>query len=210
MIDKTVIIGTSPSLQGSRMGGYIDSFKYVIRFPYKGGWQTPPDWGTRTSYFCSTTWRALRRLNDFLPDEGYYIWSKHNEYIGPELKFLIKKFGGENVTGLIDKWQHRLPPLNTEDLTLTRYLSTGTAGVCIAAAKIGLPIVMLGCDWMKSGGGPMEDYVGTWYWEGDEQVPVDGFQLHHNWAAEVGLRDEMSKEYNVSMEFEGPKWQINQ
>ena len=201
MIDGTVIIGTAPSLQNSNMGEYIDSFKYVIRFPFKGDWQIPEHYGIRTSYFCSTHYRVLARnqLNPWLPDCGYFIWNKYNKDIGSELRFLIRTFGGEDVTGLINEWQAKLP--EPESRGLSHCFSTGTGGICIAAAKLQRPIVVLGCDYIKNGGGPVEEYVGTWFWEGGKKPTDGGYRRHHPFKAERELIDVMAKEYNVSIEF---------
>ena len=40
------IVGHGPSLRGAGKGEYIDSFDYVVRFPYSGNWQIPEDYGT--------------------------------------------------------------------------------------------------------------------------------------------------------------------
>jgi hypothetical protein len=200
MIDGTAIIGTAPSLQGKEMGKYIDSFRYVIRFPYKGDWHVPLHYGTKTTHFCSTDRRAVAQLNSFLPDLGYFIWSKHNADIGPELEFLIAKFGGENVSELINKWQLRQPV--REHRTQSNCFSSGTGGFCIAAANLVKQIVGLGCDYIRNGGGPVEDYIGTWFWENGKKPKAGGFRRHHRFDTERVLIDEMAKEYNVEIRFE--------
>ena len=200
MIDGTVIIGTAPSLQNSGKGEYIDSFENIIRFPYKKDWQIPSDYGTRTTHFCSTDGRAMIQLNSFLPEKGYFIWSKYKKTIPLELQFLIKKFGGEDMTELIQGWQRRIPI--SKDRLMGHAFSTGTAGICIAAAKIKKPIIALGCDWIKNGGGKPEDYVGSWFWEGGKKPVTGGYRREHQFPAELKLIDDMSNEYGVSIAFE--------
>ena len=200
MIDGTVIIGTAPSLHGQGKGKYIDSFRYVIRFPYQGDWQVPIHYGTKTTHFCSTDSRAKAQLNSFLPDLGYFIWNKYNKDIGSELRFLIDKFGGEDFTELIHKWQRRHP--KRENRTQSNCFSTGTGGICIAAAKLGKPIVALGCDYIRDGGGPVEDYIGTWFWENGKRPTGGGYRRHHRFDSERLLIDDMAKEYDVEIRFE--------
>ncbi len=103
MIEKTVIICHGPSLQNSNMGDYIDSFKYILRFPYTNNWQTPQDYGKKTSYFCATNSSIKERLNKKIPELGYFIWSKNAKLkISNFCKNLIKHHGGKDVTDLIE------------------------------------------------------------------------------------------------------------
>jgi hypothetical protein len=192
MKDATVIIGHGPSLQGAKKGEYIDSFKYVIRFPYLKNWQIPADYGTRTSYFCASIQRALKFLRPTLPEYGYFIWSKNNMSLPVELKFLIKKFGGRNITRLVNTWQKRLPESNREP-----YFSHGTAAVCAAAGILKKPVTILGCDMLSAGKNNLKKYVGSSTYEGRKIN-----KRSHNLKAERQIINTMAKHYNIAIGFE--------
>ena len=192
MIEKTVIIGHGPSLKNSGNGKYIDSFKNIIRFPYLKDWQVPIDYGIRTSHVCATTQRAKKFLRPTLPESGYFIWSKNNQPIEPELKFIIRKFGGKNITKLINRWQSRLPESDCE-----RYFSHGTAAVCAAAAILKLPVIVLGCDSLNSGINNAKKYVGSWKYENRKQN-----KRTHDFESERKIIDEIKRHYKIDIRFE--------
>jgi hypothetical protein len=192
------VIGHGPSLHGSGLGEYIDSFKYVIRFPYLKDWQTPIDYGVRTSYFCATVSRINKRMRKKLPEFGYFLWDKH--YGSVPLKWKCKQVRIEtvkNVSGLIQEWQEKLP-----ESSPCRFFSHGTAGICIAAAKLGGPITVFGCDNLKIGEDMGEGYVGSWLYEGrtatGQKINSEGA---HSLSEERKLIDLMAQEYDVSIEF---------
>ena len=191
MTDSTVIIGHGPSLQNSSMGQYIDSFKYVLRFPYFKNWQIPEHYGIRTSYFCATVGRAKARLRKRRkPDHGYYIWSKNQKNIGDKLNTLIEKHGGKNVTHLIAFWQ--------EHLTKCKYpfFSHGTGGICVAAAILKKNIIVLGCDLLKTGDVSNKEYIGSWTYEGRYERGIG-----HPLDQERNIVNKIAEFYNVKIEF---------
>ena len=177
MINGTVIIGHGPSLKNSGLGEYIDSFHYVMRFPQFGDFQLLKDYGRRTSYYCATN-RKGKLLSSF-PEFGYYRWSKYNG------RTAYKHDNSTDVSKLIHSWQARLPK------GAYPFLSHGTAGICIAAAKIKKPITVLGCDALKSG-----DPDPRRYHNNQRQK-----KICHSFGCERKLVDEMAKEYAVSIEF---------
>jgi len=192
MIEKTVIIGHGASLQNSKRGESIDDFKYVVRFPYIGDWQAPADYGTKTSYFCATVGRARNKLRRQIPEVGYFIWNKTRGEIPSDLKSLIGFFGGEDITGLITDWQDKMAKLKPR----YSYFSHGTAAICVMAHKLGLPIVVLGCDNLAAGEDDPKKYHGSWYYEKRKQ-PING----HDLAAERKMVDLMEKKYNTKIGF---------
>jgi hypothetical protein len=182
---------------GAGLGEYIDSFKYVFRFPYLGNWQEPEHYGVKTSYYCGTVSRTLQRLRSDKPERGYYFWSKYIGYAIPKaLSVMTEWCGGEDVSGLIHKWQAQLPSLSY------KHISHGTAGVCIAASRIGLPIVALGCDNLKEGKDIDGDYVGSWNYEGRFET---GMKIRetgsHTLYEELKLIRAMEKYYSLSVDF---------
>ena len=178
MIDKTVIVGHGSSLVDRRLGEYIDSFRYVIRFFHSPGWQTPIDYGTKVSYYCATNAKAKLLLNMPKPDIKYFIWSKHNR---------VASFG-EDVTELICSWQSRLPKGTYP------YLSQGTSGICIATSEIGKPVVVLGCDALKVGEPDSTKYIRA---DGKTYRKTSRW---HSFDAERKLVNAMSAEYDVNVE----------
>jgi len=189
MIEATAIIGHGPSLKGKQRGKYIDSFKCVIRFPYIGNWQNIEDYGTKTSYICATTSRARHKLADTPePDYGYYIWSKKQQHITDEFEHIQNK---RDETKLIRSWQKRLPS------SAYPYFSHGTAAACIAMARIKKPIVMFGCDALKSGMENRKDYIGSFVYENRRNN-----RSFHSFTEERKLIDTMSKHYNIEVVFE--------
>jgi hypothetical protein len=186
MIDKTVIIGHGPSLQNSNKGEYIDSFKYIIRFPYLKDWQTPKDYGTRTSFFCGTVGRFRKRSRKKqIPDHGYYIWSKEQKFANlPSSNYI-------DVTDLIVSWQKHITECRHP------FFTHGTAGICIAAALLKKPIVVLGCDRLKTGDVTSKKYIGSWVYEGR---PRHG--IGHPLDQERKIIDKIAKFYNLKIEFE--------
>jgi hypothetical protein len=149
LINKIAIIGHGPSLYGKNLGEYIDSFKYVFRFPYSGNWQTEKDYGTKISYCCATVNR-IKKLN-IVAEHGYFLWSKRRAVIGKHQLHNV-----EDVTGLIKLWQKRLPK------GAYPFFSHGTAAICIACARFKLPVVVLGCDALKTGEADPKKYFGSW------------------------------------------------
>ena len=195
MIDGTVIIGHGPNLQNKKMGKFIDSFKYVIRFPYYGDWQIPGDYGVRTSYFCSSEVRFFHSFVPKAPEKGYFVWSKRNERLRKYptlLKFILSEFGGEVVTKLINYWRLRLPDSDY------RYLSTGTCGICIAARKLKKPITVLGCDSIETGekgislnSAAFKEHFGK----------IGKKVVDHPYQNERNLINVIEEEYQVSIDF---------
>jgi hypothetical protein len=196
MASLIAVIGHGPSLQGSGLGEYIDSFKYVIRFPRLGDWQSPLDYGVKTSFFCAAKGKIMARIMEEKPEIGYYLWEKHFGYSMPGMvcrHLGIKKY--EDVSRLIQKWARKLPkPFQN--------LSSGTAGTLIAAAKLGGNITVFGCDHLKIGKDMREDYIGSWFYEGRvstrEKIMKTGA---HALGEERKLIDEMAQEYRVKIDF---------
>ena len=190
------VIGHGPSLRRSGLGEYIDSFKYVIRSPYLGEWQVPVDYGVRTSYFCGSKGRLRQRIRKEAPELGYFTWNKYLKMrVSPRLAHILNiKF--EDVSGLIHKWQRKLPDSSCQ------YLSTGTCAICIASAKLGGPITAFGCDDLKIGKDMGRGYVGSWIYEGRTGTgrKIRDFGAH-TLSEERKLIDEMAQEYGVSIEF---------
>ena len=189
-----VIVGHGPSLQGSRLGEYIDSFKYVIRFPYLYNWQVPRDYGVRTSYVCSPSGGKFTRIRNEKPEIGYYLWDRFHTISPAKCKiFGIEKY--EDVSGLVQKWARKLP-------RATPNLSTGTVGILIAASRLGEPIIALGCDHLSTGKDMGENYIGSWVyedrpWTGKNIISKCTHSLKHDRK----LIDEMAEQYNVSISF---------
>ena len=195
MINSSVVIGHAPSLVGAGKGEYIDSFRYVFRFPHRGDWQfgRPEDYGTRTSFYAGTTLRITSDLRRDKPDIGYFVWEKRGEKIKKTdfIADLIKNNGGWIVTDLIEEWQCKLPNIACP------FLSHGTAAILIAAAIVQVPVVALGCDALRDGMPRHMPYVGTWYHQGlPERV------MEHCCDDELKLVHEMSEEYDVPITFE--------
>lgn len=187
-----MIIGHGPSLQNSGAGERIDQFKYVVRFPYTGDWQSPADYGTRTSFVCATVGRARTKLRRQIPDLGYFIWDKTDVEIPADMMFLIGFFGGENVTSLIAYWQRKMAVLRP----VYPYFSHGTAAVCIMAHKFTLPVIALGCDNLAAGEADCGKYIGSWYYENRRQPPAG-----HDLAAERKIINIISKECDIKIGF---------
>lgn len=190
------IIGHGPSLRGSRLGEYIDSFKYVIRFPYLKNWQTPIDYGVKTSFVCSPNGGKIRRIRQERPELGYYLWDKHpGSMVSPmQCRMLgIEKY--EDVSRLIQKWAKKLPKA-------TPNLSTGTAGILIAAAKLGEPITAFGCDHLKLGKDMSKNYVGSWLYEG-RMATWRNIQnkCTHSLSHDRELINVIEKKYNVTVDW---------
>lgn len=191
------IIGHGPSLRGGGLGEYIDSFKYVIRFPHLNDWQTPKDYGVRTSYFCATIGRIKFRIRKQIPEFGYFLWNKHfGRGVPRKLCSLLSIRKYRDVSGLIHKWQRKLPE------RCCGVFSHGTAGICIAASKIGLPITAFGYDDLKNSRDMGSGYVGSWLYEGRTEV---GDLIHskgsHILSEERKLIDLIAQEYSVSIKF---------
>jgi hypothetical protein len=195
------VIGHAPSLQGSGLGEYIDSFKYVVRFPYLGDWQVPEHYGVRTSYFCASGGRLKQRIREDPPEIGYFIWNKYLKCRVPikvwgRLNIKCEDVKCEEVSPLIHKWARKLPASSCQ------YLSTGTCGILIAADKIGEPITVFGCDDLKIGRDMGKGYIGSWLYE---NRPGTGALIAregaHSLSAERKLIDVIAKEYNVTIEF---------
>jgi hypothetical protein len=190
------VIGHGPSLQGGGLGEYIDSFKYVIRLPYANDWQVPADYGVRTSFVCSPNGRKITETRKEKPEVGYYLWDKHFGYSvsGKKCRDLgIEKY--EDVSKLVQKWARKLPePFQN--------LSSGTAAILIAAAKLKEPIIAFGCDDLKIGKDMGEDYIGSWVYEGRKGT---GLKIKnrgaHTLSEERKLIDIMAQKYGVSIEF---------
>jgi hypothetical protein len=193
------IIGHGPSLKGAGRGEYIDSFDYVVRFPYSGDWQTPEDYGTKTTFICSTLRRAKKIRSCQIPDKGYFIWSKYGRWIPPEIKDLIEKYGGEDATQIVRKWQrrmsthHYLSALSRE----SSFFSHGTASICIMADRLRKHITVFGCDSLKNGVSCFSPYSGSWVHENRKQK-----QSNHAFDAERLLIDQVAKQYDVKIGFE--------
>jgi len=193
MIEATAIIGHGPSLQHSGMGGRIDGYRYVVRFPYAGNWQAPADYGTRTSFVCATVGRASDKLRREAPDIGYYFYDKAGMGLPDGLTYLIDLYGGDDVTGLIAHWQKKMAALKPA----YPYFSHGTAAICVMASKYPLPVTALGCDNLAAGNADCGQYIGSWYFEGQHPPPAG-----HDLAAERVMVDEIAKFYNLSIGFE--------
>jgi hypothetical protein len=180
-----VIIGSGPSVK--KRGKYIDSFKYVIRFPYSVDWQDSTDYGTKTSFYCCTMKRS-KKLK--LPLKcGCFIWSKYGNVSACDK--LSKKIGAKNMTKLVCLWQNRLPS------GAYPFFSIGTAAICIAAAELKEPITVLGCDMLSIGEPDPKKYYGSWMHENRKQK-----KDHHSLDAERSLIDAMSAEYDVEIHFD--------
>jgi hypothetical protein len=188
MIDATVIIGHGPSLKDSNMGQYIDNFKYVIRFPYFKNWQIPKNYGTKTSYFCVSSGKQTTLKKRKIPDRGYLVWNKHGESIGENMDRLIKKFGGKNFTDILVTWQAQLKKCRYP------FFSSGTAAICAAAALINKPIIVLGCDCLKTG--DTNNYIGSWFYEGRRK-----HEMGHPVDQERKIIDRISDHYNLKIRF---------
>lgn len=192
MIEAVAIIGHGPSLRKSGLGKHIDSFRYVTRFLHIGKWQFAEDYGKKTSFFCATVGRARERMRRQRPEKGYFFWNKEGETLDWQQYHYIRRHGGADVTDLICGWQACLPRV------MHPFFSHGTAGICIMAALIELPIVVFGCDLLKDGIN-LEDqsgYIGSWLYEGRAVS-----RMGHNLKAERELINEMSKEYGVEITF---------
>ncbi|MHA2064358.1 MAG: hypothetical protein ACXABY_08255 [Candidatus Thorarchaeota archaeon] len=199
MTEGVAIVGHGPSLRGAGKGKHIDSFEYVARFPYTGDWQTPEDYGTKTSFICSTVLRATKIRPWPIPTDGYYIWSKEGRDIGDYLKTLISQLGGEDVTSLIGTWQKRMAThhyLSVLSRGSDGCFSHGTAAVCIMAARLREPITILGCDSLKRGGVGGGIYSGSWVYENRKRE-----QNNHALDAERLLIDKISEYYKIGVEF---------
>ena len=189
--NRSVVVGSGPSLIGNGLGEYIDSFEFVLRFPYAGNWQSPEDFGKKTTHYCSTTARARHRLRQDLPSHGYFIWAKKTgRNIGSEFKFLIERFGGKDVSVLIKTWQNKLPEYAYP------YLSHGTAGILIAAAELKKDVIAIGCDMLKDGNPDKPAYKGSYIYENRKEN-----KSHHSLDCERELIDEMAKHYGVNIYF---------
>jgi hypothetical protein len=193
MIDGTVVIGHGPSLIDSSQGEYIDSFRYVMRFPHKGDWQIPEHYGKRTSFYVGTTMRMSTKLRQDRPDLGYFTWTKRCEPIRKTdfIAKLLEEHGGWVVTDLVDEWQVKLPNIACP------FLSHGAAAILIAAAVVKLPVTALGCDALRDGMPRRHPYVGTWYHENLPERPNE-----HCCDDELKLVYEMSEIYDVPITFE--------
>jgi hypothetical protein len=181
MIENTVIIGHGPSLYNKGRGEFIDSFKYVIRFP-SDDWQTQADYGKRTSFYCSANRKA--KLLTGSPEHGYYLWSKYNGRKAGKRKNMI------DVSELIQSWQARLPK------GAYPFLSHGAAGICIAASELKKPITVLGCDALKNGEPDPKKYISGWVHTNHPQK-----KMCHSFDCERKLIDEVAKEYDVRIQF---------
>jgi hypothetical protein len=191
MIEKTAIICHGPSLQNSSMGNYIDSFQYVMRFPYLKNWQMPKDYGIKTSYFCGTVARVEERLNKHIPELGYFIWSKNaRNKLNDFSKNLIKTYGGKDVTEIVESWRKKLTKCHHP------YFSHGTAAVCIAAEIIKKPIVLLGADLLKEGNANVTNYIGSWLYEGRKP-----HRMGHPLDQERRIIDQISEKYKLKIVF---------
>lgn len=188
MINKTIIIGHGPSLFNSNLGEWIDSHKYVVRFPTLGDWQKPKDHGSRTSHIFATSFR-MRRRHSPIPEIGYYIWSKTRPNVLKEFGHLSKPV--KDVTRLVWKWEKILG-----DRATYPRMSHGSASSLIAMVELRLPVVLVGCDMLKIGESSQEKYIGSYLYENRKQN-----KSHHDLKVERELIDEMSKEYNVEFEF---------
>jgi hypothetical protein len=193
MINKTAIICHGPSLQKSGIGQYIDSFKYVLRFPYLKAWQVSEDYGVKTSYFCGTVGRFMRcqtRIALQPTEYGYFIWSKEvRKKIPASCKNLIQKYGGADVTGLIESWRKKLTKCHHP------FFTHGTSAICIAANKLKIPIVVFGADVLKTGEVPSE-YIGSWTYENRRPRKIG-----HPIDQERKLIDEMANHYYLEITF---------
>lgn len=188
MYRKTIVIGHGPSLQKQTIGDYIDRFKYVIRFPYLGNWQVPEKYGTRTSYICSTT-RRLGRLQRVLPERGYFIWEKRKgRKINSICRFMIDRFGGDDITYLVQFWQSFIPEGRYP------YFSHGAAAVIVAAAKLKLPVVIAGCDSLAG----CSEYVGSYKYESKYRAPQ---AVKHDFLVESEIIRKASIVYGVGVRF---------
>jgi hypothetical protein len=191
MIRKAAVVGHGPSLHGAKLGRYIDSFEYVLRFPYIGGWQSKTDYGFKTSYYCATSRRARHRLRPDLPELGYFIWSKWRKRgIGSKLKHLIEQCGGKDVTNLIQRWQGRMVKPKYP------YFCHGTAAILIALAKLSRPVVVFGCDSLKTGDNDIEKYLGSAIHE-----PRRSNRNFHDLEKERELINLMSSQYGFPVVF---------
>lgn len=176
MADRSVVVGHGPSLIGSGHGEYIDSFRYVLRLPCEGNWQTPEDFGHKTSYYCAT----MRKSKLIKGNHERFTWSKYQGRRGDSKE--------RDVSMLIQSWQKRLSK------TAYPFLSHGTAAICIAASELGFSIIALGCDALKDRLTNSKDYISSWVLEGRRQKKV-----HHSFDCEMDLIDKMAKEYGVSI-----------
>jgi len=190
------VIGHGPSLHGSGLGEYIDSFKYVMRLPYLNDWQVPIDYGVRTSYVCSSSGGQLSRIGEKRPDIGFYIWNK--VFGHPVTRSRCRNLGikeYEDVSGLIQKWAKKLPkPFQN--------LSSGTAAILIAASKVGESITVFGCDYLKIGKDMRDGYIGSWFYDGRIETWKNILKTGaHALDEERKLIDEMEQQYGVRIEF---------
>lgn len=195
-----VVVCHGPSLQGGGLGEYIDSFKYVMRLPYLGDWQVPKDYGVRTSFYCAAKGKIAIRIRKDRPEIGYYLWDKHPGFrVGGRIcrQLGIEKF--QDVSHLIQRWSGKLSETSRKK---RRTLSSGTAAILIAANKLREPIIALGCDHLKDGKDMMDNYIGSWVYEGRD---LTGAKINkhgaHSLDEERKLIDEMSQRYGVSIEF---------
>ena len=195
MINKSVVIGHAPTLIGAGKGNYIDSFRYVLRFPHHGDWQfaNPEDYGTRTSFYVGTTMRLSKNFRKDKPDIGYITWTKRGEPIEKNgfIANLITESGGMIVTDIVDRWQVKLPNIACP------FLSHGAAAILIGLAILKIPVVALGCDALRDGLPRQQPYTGTWYHEGKPKR-----QNEHCCDDELKLIHEMEDYYGIGVTFE--------
>ena len=194
---KTIVVGHAPSMIGSNNGEFIDSFDCIIRFPIYGDWQTEKDFGTRTSYYCGTDGALLAKMNQAIPDCGYFAWNKKKRSLAPELVDKIKKIGGYDVSGFIYTLVKRLPKHR-------KYSSFDTGSVAIFSAikYIKKPVIAIGCDFLATGEKKRYKYVGSSAIEGRTiSKRQQRLQGRHPFKESRELIDKFANECCVEVEF---------
>ncbi len=180
-------------MQGSGLGEYIDSFKYVIRIPRKPKWQKKNDFGTRTSHWCGTTGSYYNTYGKFItpPECGYYFF-RHK----PGLGLGKVKVDGVDVTKDIKEMTDlTMPQQKKIGLGIKRCdLSNGGGTLFIAMYELKLPVVAFGFDNLSQG--KNEDFVGSYYYEKGRKN-----KMNHWLDKEKKLLLEFSEEIGVELEF---------
>jgi len=185
------IIGHGPSMRGAGYGKYIDDYRIVIRFPYLKDWQIPIDYGKRTTYWFSNINRLNKRIRRELPEEGYYLWAKNGNPIGDEYKFLISKFGGQEITEQVKFWQGRY----LKDAAHP-YFSHGGVAIIAAISFFNLPVTAFGCDSIRDSLKETKYYVGSAIWENRQFKDSS-----HDYQAEHKITTEFATKNKVELRF---------
>jgi hypothetical protein len=186
------VIGHGPSIANSFKGEYIDSFKYVMRFPHRGDWQNPTHYGTRTSFYVGTAKRVHLNFMRKKPEIGFLIWDKLGYKIRETdyIYHLVKLAGGKIVTDFILEQQNKLP---YEPKTTCH----GTSAILLAIHLLKKPVVAIGHDDLARGTPMHTDYIGTWFYEGTKPQRIE-----HHFDDELTLIQDYAKECGIGVTFE--------